>query len=235
MTGDETDPQVVALARGVERVTRRVDNLERLARQVAADATRQVTDVELLVQQLAAEVTALARVVGDPHEPDDDAADAVAGAVRSWLLAGDPEQARGDLADLVEWLTAVYLRYPGAALPSCLLWHPAVVEELWWLRNAHRAAYTGEGASWRDVADWHDRQRPGVVKRVSGAVGYCELARHAGNGDRRGPAGPVVPLAGAADQIATAWTEHRTAPEPTPEQTHEADQHDHEQHRTSHR
>ncbi len=231
MTGDETDPQILALARGVERVTRRVGNVEQLVRQLATDTTRRGTDLELLVQQLATDVTALTRVVGDPDEPDPDAA---AGAVRSWLLADNPEQARGDLADLVEWLGSAYLRYPGAALPSCWLWHPAVVEELWWLRNAHRAAYEGESASWRDVADWHDRQRPGVVKRLSGAVGDCELARHAGNGDRRATARPV-PLAGAADQIATAWTEHRTAPEPTPEQTHEANQHDQEQHRASHR
>jgi hypothetical protein len=234
MTGDDTDPQMVALAlaRGVERVTRRVDNLERLARQVAADATRQVTDVELLVQQLAAEVTALARVVGDPHEPDDDAADAVAGAVRSWLLAEDPDRARGDLADLVEWLAAVYLRYPGAALPSCWLWHPAVVEELWWLRHAHRAAYTGEGASWRDAGDWHDRQRPGVVKRVGAAVGDCELARHAGEA-AWGGSGRGVPLAGAADRIAQTWTTTNTSPTPTDEQITEAETHDRAQHRNS--
>jgi hypothetical protein len=230
MTGDDTDPQILALARGMERVTRRVDNLERLARQVAADATRQVTDVELLVQQLAAEVTALARVVGDPDEPDPDAA---AGAVRSWLLADDPEHARGDLADLVEWLGRAYLRYPGAALPSCWLWHPAVVEELWWLRNAHRAAYTGEGASWRDAGDWHDRQRPGVVKRVSGAVGDCELARHAAGGAWDGSGRGVVPLAGAADRIAQTWTATNTSPTPTDKQITEAETHDRAQHRNS--
>ena len=230
--GDDTDPQILALARGVERATRRVGNVEQLVRQLATDTTRRGTDLELLVQQLAADVTALTRVVGDPDEPDPDAA---AGAVGSWLLADDPDRARADLTDLVQWLAAVYLRYPGAALPSCWAWHPAVVEELWWLRQAHRAAYEGEGASWRDAGDWHDRQRPGVVKRIRAAIGGCDLARHAVNGDRRAAARPVVPLAGAADQIATTWTEHRTAPDPTPEQTHEADQHDQEQHRTSHR
>ena len=230
MTGDETDPQVVALARGVERVTRRVGNVEQLVRQLATDTTRRGTDLELLVQQLAADVTALTRVVGDPDEPDPDAA---AGAVRSWLLADNPEQARGDLADLVEWLGSAYLRYPGAALPSCWLWHPAVVEELWWLRNAHRAAYEGEGASWRDVADWHDRQRPGVVKRVSGAVGDCELARHAAGGAWDGSGRGVVPLAGAADRIAQTWTATNTSPTPTDEQITEAETHDRAQHRNS--
>jgi len=230
MTGDETDPQILALARGVERVTRRVGNVEQLVRQLATDTTRRGTDLELLVQQLAADVTALTRVVGDPDEPDPDAA---AGAVRSWLLADNPEQARGDLADLVEWLGSAYLRYPGAALPSCWLWHPAVVEELWWLRNAHRAAYEGEGASWRDVADWHDRQRPGVVKRVSGAVGDCELARHAAGGAWDGSGRGVVPLAGAADRIAQTWTATNTSPTPTDEQITEAETHDRAQHRNS--
>ena len=228
--GDDTDPQILALARGVERATRRVGNVEQLVRQLATDTTRRGTDLELLVQQLAADVTALTRVVGDPDEPDPDAA---AGAVRSWLLADDPEQARGDLADLVEWLGSAYLRYPGAALPSCWLWHPAVVEELWWLRNAHRAAYTGEGASWRDAGDWHDRQRPGVVKRVSGAVGDCELARHAGEGDRLCAIRSVAPLAGAADRIAQTWTATNTSPTPTDEQITEAETHDRAQHRNS--
>ena len=216
MTAPDPDPRVPALGRDVERVARRVDN------------------VELLLRQLAADVAALARVLQAPPEDGEDDGPG-AGAVRSWLLREDAVQARADLAGLVEWLAAVYLRYPDAALPSCWAWHPAVVEELWWLRNAHRGAYEGEGASWRDAGDWHDRARPGVVKRIRAAIGGCDLARHAAHGDRRAAAQPVVPLAGAADQIATAWTEQRTAPEPTPEQTHEADQHDQEQHRASHR
>jgi len=218
MTAPDPDPRVPALGRDVERVARRVDN------------------GELLVRQLAADVAALAAVLQTPPEDGEDGEDDGPGAaaVRSWLLCEDAAQARTDLADLMTWLAAVYLRYPGAALPSCWAWHPAVVEELWWLRNVHRGAYEGEGASWRDAGDWHDRQRPGVVKRIGAAIGGCDLARHAVNGDRRGAAQPVAPLAGAADQIATTWTEQRTAPEPTPEQTHEADQHDREQHRTSH-
>ena len=217
MTAPDPDPRVAALGREVERVARRVDNME------------------LLLRQLAADVAGLARVLepSSPEDGEDD--DTGTGAVRSWLLGEDAAQARTDIADLVTWLGAIYLRYQHAVLPSCWAWHPAVVEELWWLRQAHRAAYEAEGASWRDAGDWHDRQRPGVVKRIGAAIGGCDLARHAVNGDRRAAAQPVAPLAGAADQIATTWTEHRTAPEPTPEQTHEANQHDQEQHRTSHR
>jgi len=204
--GADPDPQMVALGRQVERSTRRVDN------------------VEVLVRQLAADVTALTQVVSDPDEPDEDAA---ADAVRSWLLTDDAEQARADLTDLTEWLNRVYLRYPQGVLPSCWLWHPAVVEELWWLRNAHQAAYDG---AWRDVADWHDRMRPGVIKRLSAAVGDCELARHAASGDRAQALSVVVPLAGAADQIAQTWTTSTNTPPPTDDQITEAETYDRAQH-----
>jgi len=208
--GADADPQMVALARQVERATRRVDN------------------VELLVRQLAADVTALTSAVGDPVEPDEDTD---ADAVRSWLFTDDPDTARADLTDLVQWLGAVYLRYPAATLPSCWLWHPAVVEELWWLRNAHKAAYDG---AWRDVADWHDRMRPGVIKRLSAAVGGCELARHAASGDRA-QALSVVPLVDAADQIAQTWTTSTSTPTPTDDQLTEAETYDRAQHQRTNR
>ena len=69
----------------------------------------------------------------------------------------------------------MFLRYPDgvAVLPECWLWHPDVVEELLWLMHAWRAAYEGRGASVQLAGDWHDRQRPGVVRRVRTAVGSC--------------------------------------------------------------
>ena len=211
MTGDDPDPRVIALAREVERATRRVGT------------------VEVLVRQLAADVTGLARVVEEPPA-DDEVAEV--GRVRAWLLAEDTERARADLTDLVEWLAAVYLRYPGAVLPSCWGFHPAVVEELWWLRQAHRDAYGGPDASWKLAGDWHDRQRPGVARRIREAIGGCELALHVQGGEQARPK-PAVPLAGYADQIADTWTAHRTPPVPTPDQLTEADQHDRDQHRTN--
>ncbi len=97
-----------ALGQAVERLARRVDN------------------GELLVRQLAADVAALARVLQPPPEDGEDDGPG-AGAVRSWLLCEDAAQARTDLADLVKWLAAVHLRYPGAVancsatsrLPRC--------------------------------------------------------------------------------------------------------------------
>lgn len=200
MTADP-DPQTVALARAVERTGRRLDN------------------VELLLRQLTADIAALGVRLDDTEaEP---------AVVRSWLVAEHVGHARDDLTELTDWLHDVYLRYHGARLPSCWLWHPAVVEELWWLYQAWTDAYTGRRASWTAVGDWHDRQRPGVVRRLLVAVGDCELGRHVPGGDRNHPA-PVVPLTTASPDIASWWTEHRDQPppEPTEQQLTEAQHHD---------
>lgn len=209
-------PQVVALGRTVERTARRVGELD------------------TLLAQLANDVTALARTrtppPGDAAAGEDDEA-----AVWSWLLVEDADQALTDLVDLVRWLERVYLRYPGTALPSCWLWHPAVIEELRWLRGAHTDAYDPQAGSWMRVGDWHDRQLPGVVRRVRDSAGSCELALHTAGGERARP--PVgVPLAGHLDLIADAWATarpHEPGPEPTQMQLAEAARHDRDQHRAS--
>lgn len=199
----EPDSQTAALARSVERTGRRVAELDTHVRQIAAD--------------LAALAARLTPAEGDEPSP-----------VRAWLLADDPEQAVADLTDLATWLGRVYLRYSDAALPSCWLWHADVVEELWWLRNAHAEALDPERGSWQRVADWHDRQRPGVVRRLHKSVGLCELLLHAPGREATHPP-RNVPLAAASDQIALAWVgSGRFAPPPTPsdEQLAVADRHD---------
>jgi hypothetical protein len=197
------DPQVVALTRATERTARRVD------------------EVETLVRQLAADVAAHARAAGGAgvDEPDEPA------RVRAWLAAADPDLAATDLAGLVAWVEAVYLRYEGAFLPSCWLWHPDAVEELLWLRGAHREAYGPRGASWARAADWHDRYRPGVVARLKTAIGHCELARHTPDGDRAHRQ-PLAPLSGATNAISHAWATDRVTPEPTHEHLRKAHEHD---------
>ncbi|WP_297661772.1 hypothetical protein [Pseudonocardia sp.] len=153
-------------------------------------------------------------------------------AVRSWLTGSDLAQAETDLLDLVVWLERVYLRYPSAVLPSCWLWHPAVIEELWWLRNAHADAYHPATGSWARAGDWHDRLRPGVVKRLQPIATRCELALHvAGAEHNRGPA--LVPFAETAALIAQAWTRSTTTPEPTEHQLDQALKRDDQRNRTS--
>jgi hypothetical protein len=192
------DPEALtALGRTVERAVRRLGAVEATVTELAAGVA------ELVEQQ----------------DQDDEES-----RVRSWLAADDPGQAREDLEELTGWLGAVYLRYPGAVLPTCWLWHPAVVEELWWLRQAHRDAYEGPFASWARVGDWHERARPGVVRRVAEAAGDCELSVHAADPGRV----PVVPLADAAAMIAGWWAatdRPDTPPAPTGEQLMQADLH----------
>ncbi|MHA6793776.1 hypothetical protein ACVGVM_09705 [Pseudonocardia bannensis] len=214
---DERDTVVTALARSLERSHRRLGELETLVRQLAADVTS-------LSRSRPAPGDALTGAGDDGREP----------AGGGWLLAEDREAALTGMADLVEWVEAVYLRYPDAELPSCWLWHPAVVEELWWLRGAHAAAYEDSAGSWQRIGDWHDRFRPGVVKRLRAAVGGCELVLHAPGGEQAG-APSLAPLADAAANVADAWTTRRLLPEPSDPQLAAAEQHDRAQHRKANR
>lgn len=149
--------------------------------------------------------------------------------VTSWIdmAVDEQDQATGRLAELAAWLQVVYLRYPDAAdLPSCWAWHPDVVEELWTLYHCHTVAYYSRGGAWSKVADWHDRLRPGVVRRIAASVGTCELARHRLGGDLADSAPPRTPLAEHLHTVTAAWAERREAPVPTPEALADARSHD---------
>ena len=181
------DPAVAALGRALERTARKLDALEDIVR-------------------------TLAQNVGTGP-----AAPSTVPEVRSWLLAEDPAQAVLDLGDLVAWVDRVYVRFSRSALSTCWLWHPDVVEELWWLRCAHADAYDPEHGSWLRVGDWHDRQRPGVVNRINAVLGKCSLSRHV---TRNGRAPDVVepgraPLGDHHNPVAVAWAT-TGAPGPTP-------------------
>lgn len=204
MTGDLL-AQVTALASLVDRNQRRLGEVESMLRQLAADLE--------------------ARLPEDSETETDSAVDE-----RAWLLVADPEHAREVLADLTGWLTEVYLHYPDTALPSCWLWHPAVVEELWSLRQAHRDAYSGHDGTPAKATDWHDRYRPGVTHRIRTALRDCELALH----QPPRPA-PAVPLVGSADRVADTWATARTTPSPTPDELTTAEHHDRAQYRNTHR
>lgn len=136
----------------------------------------------------------------------------------SWLLA--PTDSAG-LADLLEglrgWLEVVFLRYDDADLPECWWWHPDVVEELLWLMHAWLAAYQGPTAAVALVADWHDRQRPGVVRRITKAAGSCSRERHQTRpGWPTPPGAPSVPVVAETPAIVEWWAHHRDRPGPEP-------------------
>ncbi|WP_219418585.1 hypothetical protein [Pseudonocardia nigra] len=221
--GRGPDDQARAIARAVDRNARKTTELNDQVRRLGEDVARLVALVTTppLIPVPAAPGDDPA--AGEPVNPPGGAGEGEAGPppVRSWLLASDPELAVADLADLVEWLDRVYLRYPGSELGACWLWHPHVIEELWWLRRAHAEAYGPDTGSWLRVGDWHDRQRPNVVRRVRDALGKCDLSLHA-PGRQHGHAPAVAPLVAHAARIAVEWAATSTRSEPTAAQLAEA-------------
>lgn len=156
-------------------------------------------------------------------------------AAPSWLdLPTDQDTARQVLAELVDWMSAVYMRYHDAvqSLPDCWLWHPELVEELLWLQHAWRAAYRDKSASVQLAADWHDRLRPGVVRRIRAASrGLCDLSTH-----KQSLPPLTAPVGGAVSLIAQWWTTARdqAAPPPEPEHLQAASEYYAQAHRSRH-
>jgi len=194
---------LAGLAREVEGLRRSVDPLR--------DVGGRVDDLARLVGQLGDALSAVSARPGPTPAP-------------SWLmLPADTATVARVLEELCAWLHAVYLRYTDAvaSLPECWLWHPDVVEELLWLMHAWCAAYQGKAASVALAGDWHDRQRPGAVRRIRQAAGSCSRENHQTRpGWDQTPAGAApVPGLDAVASIAAWWATGRDdpAPEPTPD------------------
>jgi hypothetical protein len=203
-----TNGSAYASAGAVAGLAREIEALRRDLRRLREVPAR-LEELAELVAQLA-EATATTTAAGAVGAP-------------SWLdLPTEVETAQAVLAELIRWLEVVYLRYPDAAqgLPDCWLWHPDVVEELLWLMHAWLAAYRDENAPVSLAGDWHDRYRPGVIRRINALAGRCSLENHQPRDGQPLPDGPVVPVAAAAEQIATWWATSRTDPPPEPDEWH---------------
>lgn len=195
---DDPAAAVAGLARETEALRRRLDDLGALRGQVA-----ELADVVAdLAERLITDKAAPAGPTSWLGLPDHDAGEV---AVR---------RAAAVLVDLVGWTNLVYLRYPDAAasLPECWLWHPDVVEELLWLRTAWAVAYRGPVASALQAGDWHDRCRPGVVRRIRVAAGTCSRESH-----RASPRPTTACLDAVIQAIAAWWTGDRDGCPPTAE------------------
>jgi hypothetical protein len=212
---------VAALRTAVAGLAREVESVRRAQRQVASAG--ELSRLAATVADLSETVAVIQSFGGGKRTR---AADG--DAIPSWLtLPGDRPSARAVLSDLTAWLRDVYLRYGDAArdFPECWLWHPDIVEELVWLMYAWLAAYRDDpgDASVRGAGDWHDRLRPGVVRRIHGYATTCSLENHL-PGRPRATGAPHVPLtdeptAGqrrAIEVIAAWWSEHRDQPAPAP-------------------
>ena len=203
---------VAGLARTVEALTRDVSALKGGMKNAASAG--EVARLATIVTELGDLLTqAPAKSAGRPGKEKPD-------PVRSWLtLAEDEAAVQAVLSELLPWLQTVFLHYGDArdALPPCWLWHPEIVEELLWLMDAWTLAYQGPEASNKLVGDWHDRQRPGMTRRVAAYAPGCDALAH------REPAGQVavtVPLAVDSDPFVTWWATDRdhNGPAPTPDQ-----------------
>lgn len=199
--------QLVALGREVESLRRIVETHRGKLRR----ADDQVGQLEERVSSFAGVLAGLAEQIAELTAAEDGP-----GRYASWFEVDDPTVAYRRLTELMSWLDRVYLQFPDASLPSCWLWHPAVVEELLWLRRSWTEAFTGRTAAVFRVADWHDRQRPGVVARIRALNGgLCSLDQHqrGAEQDRR----PLtVPAADGAEAVASWWATDREDVPPYP-------------------
>ncbi|GAA3435628.1 hypothetical protein [Kutzneria kofuensis] len=205
-TAEEAKPteQEFATAASVAGLAREVEALRRIVQPMHGLAA-QVEDLARVVGELAEQVQAKIRRPKPTPAP-------------SWLdMPQDFAAANGLLRDLSEWMGEVYLRYADAAkgLPDCWLWHPDVVEELLWLMASWCLAYRAEDATVNRAGDWHDRYRPGVVRRIKQIVGTCSLENHLPRGAQQ-QSQPVVPVAEAMEPIAAWWAMRRGEPAPEP-------------------
>jgi hypothetical protein len=229
---DEKDPgtaalaAVAGLARSVEALTRDVAAMKTGLQQTAsktavarlndtvASLGNTVASFEDLLTRLAATPASARKAPGSSASSDVE-------PVRSWLRLPEHNEAAVQtvLSELLPWMEATYLRYATAreSLPPCWLWHPEIVEELLWLMDAWTAAYEGDEASNKLVGDWHDRQRPGVTRRIGEYAPACDVLAHR---DAAGQHAITVPLAADADPFVTWWATGRedNGPAPTPEQ-----------------
>jgi hypothetical protein len=198
-TPDDAVTRIADLGRDLEALRRRLDGL--------ADVRPKLSELVTIVDGLTASA---AQAAARPAR------------MRSWLGWRRPEAnapgvdaTAAVLRDLRTWISAVFLRYADAedSVPECWLWHPDVVEELLWLSQAWTAAYAASAAI-TAAADWHDRLRPGVVRRLRAGAATCSLDGHVAKGGEQQvrPLGSDEHIAAAAKWWATGPEKHQTGP-----------------------
>jgi hypothetical protein len=226
---DQKDPgtaalaAVAGLARSVETLTRDVAAMKTGLQQAASKTA--VARLNDTVASLGNTVTSfedlLTRLAAGARKAAGSSDGSDAEPVRSWLRLPEHDETAVQtvLSELLPWMETTYLRYATAreTLPPCWLWHPEIVEELLWLMDAWTTAYEGDEASNKLVGDWHDRQRPGVTRRIGEYAPACDVLAHR---DAAGQRALTVPLAADADPFVTWWATGRddNGPAPTPEQ-----------------
>jgi hypothetical protein len=98
-----------------------------------------------------------------------------------WFWLTMDEQAREEkFSELYDWVeTVLRAQYPGYLADQvrpCWTNHPEARWELAWLYQLWSLAYLSKRPAPKDVADWHDRWAPGVIRRLSQLMARCESA-----------------------------------------------------------
>jgi hypothetical protein len=97
----------------------------------------------------------------------------------------DRDEAEAEWARLYTWLETVLVptyRVELVQLQPCWTHHPAVREELSWLRCCWFQAYRRPGSSGSAAGEWHTRWLPGALDRIAGHFkrAECNLGKHEG-------------------------------------------------------
>jgi hypothetical protein len=160
--------QVAGLRRDVESLAVKVDSVSG-AQQEHAATLDGVAELRRQVERI------LALVEGDEE--------ATSGGW-FWLTMTDQEREE-KFSELFDWVeTVLRPQYPGylsEAIRPCWPNHPEARWELAWLYQLWSLAYLTKRPTPRDVADWHDRWFPSVLRRLSEVMrpcrGTCMLRR----------------------------------------------------------
>jgi hypothetical protein len=163
--------QVSELRRGMEPLTKRVNELTRTQQEHAA-VLEGIAELRDQVEKVLTILT----------EEED--------STKPWFWLTMDDQAReyrySELHDWVETvLRAQYPDYLTGQVLACWPNHPEARWELAWLYQLWHAAYLADGPALKDAADWHDRWSPGVIRRLGQLMARCESACQ-----RNRPAGP---------------------------------------------
>jgi hypothetical protein len=205
----DIDAAVARLAGQVDRIDRQVSDhavdVRRLREDVDAHS-RSISDLADLVRRVRTASSST------PSSGKDDLDEAP--PVPEWLTVTDPELAVAWLGGLVVWTADVWARF--RVLPGCWPWHPTVVAELLVCQHVWMTATT-PGMPPEVLATWHDRWRPGTVRRIDHVLAACDRAhgRHVTTGGQQWTYDPAV-----VDELADWWaTTHGSTPPPglTPE------------------
>lgn len=148
---------------GIEGLTVRVDDVDRVARTIAAGAQH---ELDQLRAQLADVAARLAKLEPEPPPPQR-ATDKALPPPRAWVDRAVRKD-WDELAAWVGWLTATYDVVPSRAVPPCWPAHRGVVEELAALHAAWReAAIRAGGQKPTDaLIFWHERWLHPFLERM---------------------------------------------------------------------